>query len=958
MSREEVVQRLLALTDTKAQERLLEAQVPLLDDQVAVTLKSQADHYLRADSERALQIAKLLLFMAELTGDVGHRALGLRAEGNVYAIGLGEYERGVTLYDEAARIYGRQGQLVEQAKSQIGKVSALSHLGRYSEALKVGRWASQVLEAHGEWQMLAALTMNLGNVQSRAGDDAGALDMYDRAAALYCQMGAEEEPLWLLVQQNRAIALRTLGRFEDSIEASKTAREGLEQLGQNVEAARAQQNLALTYFLLGRFNEALKHLDQVRDVFLADGRQRDAMLSELFTSDCLLQLRCFNEVLEKCRRVRTLFTELGAHRVVAQAIVNEAVAYAEMGRYPEALASLVEAHEIFQQEGNETWMASTDLESASVLLRQGRYEESAAMAENCSAVFKAHSLPVEEAQARLVAARAVLSLGQQDEALRLAEEALSVGEGRNVPTLTYQGHQLIGRAATARGDRQGALAALDRALDAVERLRGRLMVEYRVGFLEDKEEIYQDAVALCLQIDQAERGLEYAERAKSRALLDLLAYRLDLSVQAREAQDKPIVNKLMQLRAERDRMYRRWESDLAPGQRGWSSEEADRGKAQQEVLALEKQISDLWHKLLVRNADYAREASLWTVRAEPVRPYLPPQCIVVEYYAVHGRLVVFLVSADGVQARQLEGAPARIQTLMQLLWLNLKAVSRSGPKQAAALVSNARGILEELHDLLMAPVYDELAHFQHLIVVPHGSLHYLPFHALHDGSGWLVERHEVSYLPGASFLRYCQPKRGGQRELLAIGHSFGGRLPHTVQEAHSVAKRLDGQVLLEHQVTLANVLDRVSRCHMLHIAAHGDFRADNPLFSGLALADGWLTTLDIFGLRLQASLVTLSACQTGRNVIGGGDELLGLMRAFLCAGAASLVLSLWAVEDRSTAQLMEMFYNRLAQGGSKGQALRAAQLQFLQKPKEHGHEGYDHPYYWAPFFLVGDTGTL
>jgi CHAT domain-containing protein len=221
-----------------------------------------------------------------------------------------------------------------------------------------------------------------------------------------------------------------------------------------------------------------------------------------------------------------------------------------------------------------------------------------------------------------------------------------------------------------------------------------------------------------------------------------------------------------------------------------------------------------------------------------------------------------------------------------------------------------------------------------------------------------VERHEVSYLPGASFLRYCQPKPGVQRELLAVGHSFGGRLPHTVEEARAVATRLDGQVLLEHQVTLANVLDGVPKYHMLHIAAHGDFRADNPLFSGLALADGWLTTFDIFGLRLQASLVTLSACQTGRNVIGGGDELLGLMRAFLCAGAASLVLSLWAVEDRSTAQLMEMFYDRLAQGWSKGQALRSAQLQFLQESKEHGGEGYEHPYYWAPFFLVGDTGAL
>jgi CHAT domain-containing protein len=190
-----------------------------------------------------------------------------------------------------------------------------------------------------------------------------------------------------------------------------------------------------------------------------------------------------------------------------------------------------------------------------------------------------------------------------------------------------------------------------------------------------------------------------------------------------------------------------------------------------------------------------------------------------------------------------------------------------------------------------------------------------------------------------------------------VGHSHGGRLPHALQEARSVAALLGGQLLVEDQATLTELERIAPQCRILHLAAHGDFRPDNPLFSGLCLSDGWLTTLDIFNLRLQASLVTLSACQTGRNVIGGGDELLGLMRAFLSAGAASLVLSLWAVEDRSTAQLMETFYQELAEGSPKGQALRCAQLQFLQKPGKQ-ELAKSHPYFWAPFFLVGNVGPL
>ncbi len=179
--------------------------------------------------------------------------------------------------------------------------------------------------------------------------------------------------------------------------------------------------------------------------------------------------------------------------------------------------------------------------------------------------------------------------------------------------------------------------------------------------------------------------------------------------------------------------------------------------------------------------------------------------------------------------------------------------------------------------------------------------------------------YEVSYLPGASFLRYCQEAPLADSGSLAVGHSHDGHLPHVVHEARAVASLLGGQVLLEDQAKPEEIGRMMGQVRTVHLAAHGDFRADNPLFSGLSLSDGWLTTLDIFGLRLQASLVTLSACQTGRNVVGGGDELLGLMRAFLCAGAASLVLSLWAVEDRSTADLMVAFYEKLAEGWTKGQ---------------------------------------
>jgi CHAT domain-containing protein len=132
----------------------------------------------------------------------------------------------------------------------------------------------------------------------------------------------------------------------------------------------------------------------------------------------------------------------------------------------------------------------------------------------------------------------------------------------------------------------------------------------------------------------------------------------------------------------------------------------------------------------------------------------------------------------------------------------------------------------------------------------------------------------------------------------------------------------------------------------LHIAAHGIFRADNPMFSSLKLGDSWLNLFDIFNLQLGAELTVLSACETGMSAVWEGDELLGLARGFLYAGTPSLVVSLWTVHDRSTAELMRHFYAALQSGIPKGRALQKAMIEVKAS--------YPHPYYWAPFVLMGN----
>jgi CHAT domain-containing protein len=233
-----------------------------------------------------------------------------------------------------------------------------------------------------------------------------------------------------------------------------------------------------------------------------------------------------------------------------------------------------------------------------------------------------------------------------------------------------------------------------------------------------------------------------------------------------------------------------------------------------------------------------------------------------------------------------------------------------------------------------------------LAIVPHGLLHQIPFHALFDGRRYLLERFEIVRASSAAVLARCQdraPRSSGTALVLGVSDPL---LPAVTAEVGSVASALpDAEVYLDEQATLGVLTVRASACALLHLACHGLFRADNPMFSALKLHDGWLTAADVARMDLSGALVTLSACESGRSQVIAGDEILGLTRAFLVAGAATLVVSLWIVQDEAAATLMAAWYARLGEGLCPAAALRAAQLALKAD--------YPHPYYWAPFVLVG-----
>jgi CHAT domain-containing protein len=330
-----------------------------------------------------------------------------------------------------------------------------------------------------------------------------------------------------------------------------------------------------------------------------------------------------------------------------------------------------------------------------------------------------------------------------------------------------------------------------------------------------------------------------------------------------------------------------------------------------------------------------------------VRSALPPDALLLEYYQARGKLYCCLVSPGGIELAPLGDAAPALESF-RLLRFQLSKF-RLGPGYvstfAEPLHAATAAHLAELYGALIAPIRDRLTGAR-LVIVPHGFLHYVPFHALGDGGRCLADDFAVSYAPSATVYVFCCAQRAAPGGSLVLG--IPDRLaPHIAGEVAGVAAVLPGARLYLGPDATAERLRRYGpESRFVHVATHGLFRQDNPMFSSIRLGDAPLTLFDLYGLRLGAELVTLSGCGTGLSAVVGGDELLGLLRGLLYAGARAVLASLWDVNDESTAEFMRFFYGRLETNPDKAAALGGAIRDLRAR--------YPHPYYWAPFMLVGD----
>lgn len=870
---------------------------------------------------------------------------------------------------EALQVLGQSGdgwqalgQPLQAARVQVPQIMALAVLGRFDDAQALALQAEAALHAGGDELAAAKVRLNQGSLAFSRDDHAGAVAHYRAAAVRFARAGDPEHSV--MADIGLADAMSYLGRFDEAGHFYNRARLRAQAHGHQVLAASAANGSALLALAQGRYREALAGLEATRRDFDALGLAHRRIEAEKSVADAYLELRLLPEAIALYTGLADELARQDAQATLPWVQAQLARAWAGAGQPEAALRCLAEAAAGFAAQGNAAGQATAQAIESQLRLAAGDAPAAVVAARQAVQGFEAAGLVAHAAAARVQAAAARCRAG--DAAAALADCQALLADATLPPQVRARARAESAQALLALGQRAPARQALEEAIAELEELRAVLPGEdFQRAFLADALQPYLQRLRLALQDAQAPGGpgvaevLHWLDRFKARSLLERLGGSARPPLQA--GQDEPLRQRL-------DWLYRR-EQRLVE----------DDGESPQalrdEAAALERRLLEGARRQRLLAGGDAQADAAGDTRAPYARPgpldvaalqaALGPQRVMVCYGIVDDELLALVLRHDGLWLHRRLCTLAPLHAAVRGLQLQVDAM-RAGqawaPGPLAQLCRRAQGRLQQLHALVWAPLAAQVGSCRSLVVVPHGPLHELPFAALHDGTRALVDRHDITLAASAGVALHALQRAGPASDATApepcallLGDAT--RLPHVGRELQAVAASLGwprvvraGGLDGEPGATpapAATPLATAGQADLLHLACHGRFRADSPLFSALYLDGGALTADQVQQLQLRARLVVLSACETGLGEPGATDEGVGLVRAFLMAGARQVMASPWAVDDAASADFMAAFYRRWAAGQPADAALADAQRALrAQRP---------HPAHWAAFRLYGPS---
>src|SRR2546430_7944747 len=486
------------------------------------------------------------------------------------------------------------------------------------------------------------------------------------------------------------------------------------------------------------------------------------------------------------------FEKLGMGYEAAKTLANEATAYGEQGKTIQALERFTKAREIFVREDNLVWPWLIDLYQGLLLFQEGRYFEARRLCNSAAAFFDQSALSGKAVMAHLLLAQIALQvedLGAADLETRAAVAKLS---GLQTPVLVYQAHFLEGEIARARGEREVAHTAYLEARKALEALRSRLQgEELKISFVKNRMQVYEALVSLYLSGGEEESSTEEAfaciEAAKSRNMIEMI-FQSGQSLPLGETGQSDLVRRIRDLREELNWYYHRIELEqLRPEEQSHQR----LGSLQEKAQLHEKELMQTLTELPAHERENATLEAPAEFSLAKLQAHLPPDASLVEYFSAGDRLVAAVITRNEIQILPVTLLP-RVAHFLQLLRFQLSKF-RMGNEYVRRfeepLLRATHSHLQALYVELIAPLRPFLQG-KHLIVVPHGPLHFLPFHALRNGEEYLGDSFTVSYAPSATVFCWCQEKPASATASSLVFGIADERAPQILQEAQSVAALL------------------------------------------------------------------------------------------------------------------------------------------------------------------------
>ncbi|MGB7202896.1 MAG: CHAT domain-containing protein [Pyrinomonadaceae bacterium] len=932
MKRAELAKRLISLADTRTRRNLIVQNLRIADEKLADEIRELCYANWTSAPVEARRAAATLNVLAKINDRPVIRAAAFWVDG-IAKITNAKFEQAVLSLNRAVETFANIGKKKDAAQAQVAQLLALAMLGRYDEAIRTGHAALKILAGVGDHLAAGKIEMNLSNIVSRRSQHSEAVRYCASARRRFIK--AREKSWQAMAENGLANSYMELNQFVKAERYYKTALETARTQKMPVTEAEIEASLGNLALMRGLYPLALRSLEISRQQYAELEMPHQSAIAELEIADIYAELNLTAEATEIYTNVAAAFSKLKLRAEEARARLNLGRLLVRTRDLMGAKRSLTKAHNLFEREKNLSAAAVSLLSLAAAELALADHTAARQLLNSVSGRIAVDENPRSAVRLELLNGIEKLASGNVAKSKEHLILAIRLAKKNNHPEAIRLGETWLGRAFLKSGDLSEAARHFRKAIEIVELQRDQLgSDEFHMSYSATRLDAHGDLGKMFLSQNRVNKAFEVFEMGRSRSLLVGKADRDN-----RDRRTNKLIAQAVDRRAELNLLYRR--ADVSPP--------SELRRIREQITKSEKSLANLDRQInSLASTKCGKRLGRDDFTLTALQSDLGASTSLVEYVVLDGKISAFVVTAAGIDYLPSLATESEVGELLEHLHFQLDTVRYGSAhlhRFAPQLKAKTDYILAELHEKVFAPL-EKHVRGDRLLVVPAGPVNYVPFSALFNGEEYLVERFEIRHAPSAAIWQQLAKQRRRKMQTSLLVGFADERIPLVENEIKLISKVLpDAKRLNGKAATFAAFSAHAGNYDLLHIACHGQFRPDNPMFSSLHLADGWVTVRDLVANEIGAELVTLSACETGISKIFAGEEILGLARGFLSAGARSLIVSLWAVNDTAATKMMPQFYKQISAGDTTAAALRNIQLEMIARET--------HPSLWAPFFYIG-----